>query len=192
MVSVPAYEQAIEAIGTVLAFLREDIHDHGRLLAFSAAPVEALERLDLGQLALVGLAVDDLLAAACASRDRELSQVADQERRADAIRVARSAGRTWADVPARLAFGLRAEVPELAVHLALARGVLTVLEPDLETGEPRLRLIPVDADLDTGALFPRDDGDTVELLVSGRDEWVATVHALAASWGVDVDGDRHP
>ena len=192
MVSVPAYQQAIEAVGTVLAFLREDVQDHGQLLAFSDAPAEALERLDLGQLTLVGLAVDDLVAAACASRDRELTQVAEQQRRVSAFRTARSAGEAWVEVPARQAFGLRATVPELVVHLGLARGLLTTLEPDLETGEPRLRMIPVDADLDTGALLPREEGDAVELVVGDRDGWDATVRSLATAWGADVDDGRHP
>ena len=192
MVSVAAYQQAIEAVGTVLAFLREDVHDVGQLLSFSTAPAQAVDRLDLGGLARVGLAVDDLIAAACAGRDRELAQVAEQQRRVNAFRAARSGEQGWVEVPAQRAFGLQATVPELVVHLGQARGVLTTLEPDLETGEPRLRMIPVDVDLDAGDLVPRDEDGDVELLVDDRDEWDATLRGLAAAWGADVDGGRHP
>ena len=192
MISVPAYQQAIEAVGGLLAFLREDVHDHQGLLAFSRDPTEALTRLDLGALQLVGLAPDDLDAAACATRDREITQAEDQQRRVEAFRAAREAGASWVDVASPATIGLLSTVPELRVHLGLARGVRTTLEPDLDTGEPQWRLVPVDVDLDTGEVTSHEGSETDELVARDRSGWDEILRRLAGEWGVEVDARHHP
>lgn len=192
MVSVPAYEQALTAVRVLLDVLRSEVHDEAALVAFHAHPRVAHERLDPASLGRVGLRIDDLVDAACAARDRELAQLADQQRRVDAIRAAVAAGAAWADVPARRRYGLPATVPELRVHLGARRGLLSTLEPDSETGEPRLRIVPVHVDLATGELAVIDELADLDLLVADREAWDATFAWFVSEWHLDVDARRHP
>ncbi len=192
MVSVPAYEQAVSAVGVLLDVLRAEVQDLAGLIAFHARPTTAFERLDPHTLGLVGLRIEDLVDAACASRDRELAQQEDQQRRVDAVRAARAAGEPWADVPARRSYGLQGMVPELRVHLASRRGLRSALEADPDTGDPRLRILPVEVDLDTGALSVIEELDGLDLLVSDRVGWEAAFRWFAGEWDTDVDAPRHP
>ena len=192
MISVPAYQQAIEAVGGLLAFLREDVHDHQGLLAFSRDPTEALTRLDLGALQLVGLAPDDLVAAACATRDREITQAEDQQRRVEAF-ASGAGGR-------RLVGGCGVSGDHRTpVHRARAprsprpgpRG------PHDAGARPRhrrttWRLVPVDVDLATGEVTSHEGSETSELVARDRSGWDEILRRLAGEWGVEVDARHHP
>ena len=192
MVSVPAYEQALTAVAVLLDVLRAEVHDEAALVAFHARPRAAHERLDPVALGGVGLRVDDLVDAACAARDRELAQLAALQRRVDAIRAAAAAGATWADIPAQRAHGVQATVPELRVHLEARRGLHSTLEPDAETGEPRLRVVPVRVDLETGELAVIDELEDLDLLVDDREAWDAAFAWFVSEWDLDVDARHHP
>jgi len=192
MVSVTAYQQALQAVSRLLDHLRAEVHDHAALVAFSVDRAAARALLDPVALEAVGLDVDDLIGAACASRDRELSQAEDQQRRVDAIRAATSTGAEWADVASRRPFGLQGTVPELRVHLPSRRGVRTMLEADADTGAPRLRVVPVEVDLVTGALAVIEEHEDLDLLVDDRAGWERAVVWFAGEWGAEVDARRHP
>ena len=96
------------------------------------------------------------------------------------------------DVASPATIGLLSTVPELSVHLGLARGVRTTLEPDLDTGEPRWRLVPVDVDLATGEVTSHEGSETSELVARDRSGWDEILRRLAREWGVEVDGRHHP
>ena len=183
MVSVAAYQQALHAVSLLLDHLRAEVHDHAALVAFAADRTAASALLDPVALAAVGLDVDDVVGAACASRDRELSQAEDRQRRVDAIRDATSAGTEWADVAFRRPFGLQGTVPELRVHLPSRRGIRAMLEADAETGAPRLRVVPVEVDLVTGDLVVIEEHEDLDLLVDDRAGWERAVAWFAGEWG---------
>ena len=192
MVSVAAYQRALEAVSRLLDHLRAEVHDQAALVAFAADRTAARALLDPVALEVVGLDVDDLVGAACASRDRELSQAADQQRRVDAVRAATSAGAEWADVAFRRPFGLQGTVPELRVHVPSRRGVRAMLEADADTGAPRLRVVPVEVDLETGDLAVIEEHEDLDLLVDDRAGWERAVAWFAGEWGAEVDARRHP
>ena len=192
MVSVAAYQQALEAVSRLLDHLRAEVHDHAALVAFSADLAAARALLDTVALEAVGLHVEDVVGAACASRDRELSQAEDQQRRLDAVRDATSAGAEWADVAFRRPFGLQGTVPELRIHLPSRRGIRAMLEADADTGAPRLRIVPVEVDLVTGDLAVIEEHEDLDLLVDDRAGWERAVAWFAGEWGAEVDARRHP
>lgn len=192
MVSVAAYQQALGAVSRLLDHLRAEVHDHAALVAFAADRTAALALLDPVALEAVGLDVDDLVGAACASRDRELSQAEERQRRVDAVRAASSEGAEWADVAFRRSFGLQGTVPELRVHLPSRRGVRAMLEADADTGAPRLRVVPVEVDLVTGDLAMIEEHEDLDLLVDDRAGWERAVAWFAGEWGAEVDARRHP
>ena len=70
MVSVSAYQHALEAVSRLLDHLRAEVHDHAALVAVAADRTAARALLDPVKLEAVGLDVDDLVGAACATRDR--------------------------------------------------------------------------------------------------------------------------
>jgi hypothetical protein len=192
MVSVAAYQQALEAVSRLLDHLRAEVHDQVALVAYAADPTAARTLLDTVSLEAVGLHVDDLVGAACASRDRELSQAEDQQRRVDAVGRAMSAGDEWADVAFRRPFGLQGTVPELRIHLPSRRGVRAMLEADADTGAPRLRVVPVHVDFVTGDLAVIQEHEDLDLLVDDRTGWERAVAWFAGEWGAEVDARRHP
>ena len=192
MVSVPAYQEALSAVGVLLDHLRADIGDHAALVAFAARPEAAYELIDLAALQAVGLSMDDVVGATCASRDRELSQAEDRQRRLDIILAAASTGAEWADVPFRNTYGLQGTVPELRIHLPSRRGLRAMLEADPETGSPRLRLVPVDVDPATGDVTVIAEHEDLDLVVDDRAGWEAALAWFAGEWGADVDARRHP
>ena len=199
MVSVPAYEQALGAVATLLDHLRAEVHDTAALVRFAEQPDVARQLLDVPALELVGLTLDDLVGAACASRDRELALRVECQRRLDAIRDA-PAGAAWIDVPFRRAFGLLGTVPELRIHLAAGRGLRTSLEADVDTGAPRLRIVPVAVDLSTGDLTVAPEHADLDLVVDDRAAWDEAwawfegefAGERDAGPGVQVDAPRHP
>jgi hypothetical protein len=170
MVSVPAYEQALTAVAALLDHLRAEVHDTAALVRFAEEPDSARRLLDVPVLELAGLSFQDLVGAACASRDRELILQEECQRRLDAIRGTPPEA-DWVDVPFRRAFGLLATVPELRVLLSAGRGLRTSLEADVETGAPRLRIVPVAVDRSTGELSVLPEHADLDLLVDDRAAW---------------------
>jgi hypothetical protein len=170
MVSVPAYERAVTAVAALLDHLRAEVPDTAALVRFAEQPDAARRLLDVPALELVGLNLEDLVGAACASRDRELMLQEERQRRLDAIRGAPPEA-DWVDVPSRRAFGLLATVPELRVLLPAGRGLRTSLEADVETGAPRLRIVPVVVDLSTGELSIAPEHADLDLAVDDRATW---------------------
>ena len=195
MVSVPAYEQALGAVATLLHHLRAEVLDTPALARFAAHPDAARGLIDVPRLELAGLNFDDLVGAACASRDRELALKEECQRRLDAMRAA-PAGVVWIDVPFRRAFGLLAMVPELRIHLPAGRGLRTSLEADVDTGAPRLRIVPVAIDLSTGELSVAPEHDDLDLVVDDTETWDEAWTWFAGEWDagsdVEVDARRHP
>jgi hypothetical protein len=192
MVSVPAYEQALHVVRLLLDHLRAEVHDHGALVRFATDPSAARELLDPVALELVGLSVDDLVGAACASRDRELAHQEECQRRVDVIRVATGGGAEWVDVPSPRAFGLQGSVPELRVHVPTRHGLRALLEADIDTGQPRLRIVAVDVDFETGEVSVMEALEDLDLVVEDRVGWEAAWAWFAGEWGADVDAHRHP
>jgi hypothetical protein len=144
--------------------------------------------LDVPALELVGLTFEDLVGAACASRDRELALREEGQRRLDAISAAEP-GAAVVDVPFRRAYGVLATVPELRVHLAAGRGLRTSLEPDLDTGAPRLRIVPVAIDRTTGELSVAPEHADLDLVVDDRAAWDEAWTWFAGEWEVDPAPD---
>ena len=150
------------------------------------------ELLDPVALELVGLSVDDLVGAACASRDRELAHQEECQRRVDVIRVATGGGAEWVDVPSPRPFGLQGSVPELRVHVPTRHGLRALLEADIDTGQPRLRIVAVDVDFETGEVSVMEALEDLDLVVEDRVGWEAAWAWFAGEWGADVDAHRHP
>jgi hypothetical protein len=181
MVSVPAYEQALTAVATLLDHLRSEVHDTAALVRFAEHPDAARRLLDVPALELAGLTFEDLVGAACASRDRELALQEECRRRLEAIEAAPPAA-DRVDVPFRRAFGLLATVPELRVLIAARRGLRTSLEADVETGAPRLRVVPVAVDLSTGELTVAPEHADLDLVVDDRAAWDEAWTWFAGEW----------
>ena len=185
MVSVPAYEQALGAVATLLDHLRAEVHDTTALVRFSEHPELARELLDVPMLELVGLNLEDIVGAACASRDRELALVEERQRRQEAI-AGTGPDSAWVDVPFRRAYGLLATVPELRIHLGAGRGLRTILEADVDTGAPRLRVVPVVVGRTTGELSVDPEHAELDLVVDDRPAWDEAWTWFAGEW------DTHP
>ena len=83
-------------------------------------------------------------------------------------------------------------MPELRVHLPSRRGVRAMLEADADTGAPRLRVVPVEVDLETGDLAVIEEHEDLDLLVDDRAGWERAVAWFAGEWGAEVDARRHP
>jgi hypothetical protein len=181
MVSVPAYEQALTAVATLLEHLRAEVRDMAALARFAEQPDEARRLLDVPVLEGAGLNFEDLVGAACASRDRELTLQEECQHRLDAIRAA-PPDADVVDVPFRRAFGVLATVPELRVLLAAGRGLRTSLEADVETGAPRLRVVPVVVDLSTGELAMAPEHADLDLVVDDRAAWGEAWTWFAGEW----------
>jgi hypothetical protein len=181
MVSVPAYEQALTAVATLLDHLRRDVRDTAALVRFAEHPDAARRLLDVPALEVAGLTFEDLVGAACASRDRELALQEESQRRLHVIRGA-PPGSEWVDVPFRQGFGVLATVPELRVLLAAGRGLRTSLEADVETGAPRLRIVAVAVDLSTGELTVAPEHADLDLVVDDRAAWDEAWTWFAGEW----------
>jgi len=119
-------------------------------------------------------------------------QLQDQQRRREAAAAAADAGLAWMDIASAAVRGLLAGVPELRVHLPSRLGVRTWLQPDVDTGEPLLRLTPVALDPDTGALAALDEPDDLDLTAQDRAGWDAVLARLATLWGLEVDAQTSP
>ena len=62
-------------------------------------------------------------------------------------------------------------MPELRVHLPSRPGLRALLEADVDTGAPRLRIVPVEVDLETGELAVIEEHEDLDLVVDDRAGW---------------------
>lgn len=179
MVDTATYKLAITTIAKVLADLRETIFSYEQLAAFYASPGNPSDELqEAGRLDLW----PDLIGAACATRDREISGRIERDRQVAAFSGADVAGVEWAEVAYERRFGLLSTVPELRVHLATGLGIHTSLEPDPVTGDPHLLLMPVRVNVAVGGITEIGGELGEARYASDRAEW--DVHAAEIQHGL--------
>jgi hypothetical protein len=175
MTDVDGYQRAVLLVAAVCDQLREATTSADDLLGCQARAAEYVAAAaEATGASARGLEIDDLFGSAAALRDRELAGETQRRERLEVIDRARAAGDKWAQLHAD-ALGTR--VPQLRIHVATGRAVVTELSADPTTGAPALLVATARVDVTTGELGDVAAGQ----LVATVEEWEQAVATLLGS-----------
>jgi hypothetical protein len=153
MVDAHGYQSAVVAVAAVVDLLRLEAHDLDALRSIVRDPIGAIARAGADPATFPGsVTAEIVVAAACATRQREIDAQVLARRRVDALSAARVAGQRWAEVHAASGPLERHGVPELRVDVTTGTGIHTAPAVDPQTADPTLLVMPVHVEPSSGAM----------------------------------------